>query len=261
MKDPETLPELYREQELLGELPDDPAIRERLAANPAGSAQRTALEASDREILERYPAELMTRRIENRLAQKRAPAAGPTVWRLAWMSLPSAALLLVVLWLFEVQPPVEGPNSVPGGSPEIVRIKGETRLVINRQRGETAEVLVDGSWVADGDVLQLSYFSESATHGVILSVDGRGKVSLHFPDSPSGSTQIAVRKLVRLNFAYELDDAPDFERFYFVASAAPLDPARLIQAAERLGKSRCTALELGSGDEQVQVLLRKRAGR
>ena len=56
-------------------------------------------------------------------------------------------------------------------------------------------------------------------YGVILSIDGNGSVTRHFPES--GWTAVKMKHSgseIPLDFSYELDDAPDFECFILVAS-------------------------------------------
>ena len=44
--------------------------------------------------------------------------------------------------------------------------------------------------VRPGDVLQLSFVSGGRSHGAVLSIDGRGSVTLHAPESPTGAMQL-----------------------------------------------------------------------
>src|SRR5262249_16204658 len=60
-------------------------------------------------------------------------------------------------------------------------------------------------------------------YGVIASVDGAGAVTLHFPfseDAPPQATAVA-RDTTTLPHAYALDDAPRFERFFFLIANHP----------------------------------------
>ncbi len=68
-----------------------------------------------------------------------------------------------------------------------------------------------------------------------------------------------------LGFAYELDAAPDFERFFFVTSSKPFALDGLQKEAERLAAERGTArtepLRAAKGLETASVLLVKEARR
>jgi hypothetical protein len=63
---------------------------------------------------------------------------------------------------------------------------------------------------------------------------------------------------VSLASAFELDDAPAFERFFFVTSPEPFAVAVVTEAAARLGPSGAGGrLELPPSLEQSTLLLRK----
>ncbi|MEZ4473614.1 MAG: hypothetical protein R3F60_23055 [bacterium] len=60
-------------------------------------------------------------------------------------------------------------------------------------------------------------------------------VTLHFPDTASADTALpAGQQLVTLPHAYQLDDAPRFERFFFVTAHHPLDVGELLAEARQL---------------------------
>ena len=125
----------------------------------------------------------------------------------------------------------------------------------------TSERLETGDQADEGDLLQLSYLAAGRSHGVILSIDGRGAVTLHWPDRRGGATALVPSGEVRLDHAYELDDAPGFERFFLVTGADALDVNAILDAAEDLAadadRARDGALALAEGLEQRSVLLLK----
>jgi hypothetical protein len=62
---------------------------------------------------------------------------------------------------------------------------------------------------------------------LIASIDGAGVVTLHYPanaDAPALATALA-QKPTSLPQAYVLDDAPQFERFFFITSEDPIEVA------------------------------------
>jgi hypothetical protein len=108
----------------------------------------------------------------------------------------------------------------------------EPYLVIHRRAGDRAERLEPGAEVRAGDVLQVSYVSLGRPYGVIFSIDGRGAVTLHHPaSSEAEASLIDLDRAVPLANAYELDDAPEFERFYLVTSMAPIDTGEILDRA------------------------------
>lgn len=122
-----------------------------------------------------------------------------------------------------------GPGEEPGAGD---RLKGATpHLLALVVRGARAERLADGAVVAPGDAVQLAYAAAGMTHGVIVSVDGRGEVTLHWPESPREPARLEPASQVVLPHAFQLDDAPGFERFILVAAREPVDVARVMEAA------------------------------
>jgi hypothetical protein len=84
-------------------------------------------------------------------------------------------------------------------------------------------------------------------------------VTLHHPESPRGETTLSSGGAIPLAQAYELDDAPRFERFFFV-SGEGVDVGRVSQALVTLGRSQTpetSQLKLPEGWHQVSLFLRK----
>ena len=260
------VPALQLERLALGELPEGERAAILARLGDRGEAELAALRASNAEILAEHPAGRVAAEVRRRAALRRAPAR-----RAVWYGLPAvaaAAVVIVVLWpegqvAIPVDPVGEasgGPVFVPG-EPGETRIKGLVpRLVLHRQVGDEAEPLQEPAQAGPQDVLQVSYVAAGAAHGAIASLDGRGVVTLHFPADPSGSTALAQQGAVRLAQAYELDDAPAFERFVFVTAAAPLDPARVQEALRALAGAPDAAtrpLALPEGWREHSFLVRK----
>lgn len=136
-------------------------------------------------------------------------------------------------------------------------------LVIHRKQGPEVRRLRGGATTHPGDIVQVSYVAAGNHHGVVLSVDGAGAVTLHHPLRPRDSTAVRPRGEHPLAHAFQLDDAPGFERFFFVTSAqAPIDVEVVLAAAERLTLSSplsqtSAALDLPPSLQQRSLLLRK----
>ncbi|HEY6179409.1 MAG TPA: hypothetical protein VIX73_33370, partial [Kofleriaceae bacterium] len=151
------------------------------------------------------------------------------------------------------------PPATPQG--ESTRAKGPPRLLAFRHAGEQAERLDQDAIVRAGDVIQLRYKAEGQSYGVIASVDGAGVVTLHYPlreDAPPQAT--AVTETAALPNAYSLDDAPRFERFFFVTASGPIDVQRTLAALRALGQrddSATAVLDLPAGMRQWSLRLRK----
>jgi hypothetical protein len=169
----------------------------------------------------------------------------------------------------DVRPPEIGPDPTTG--PDGIRIKGQqAHLVIHRREVAGAVRLGPDSVTHEGDLLQVGYVAAGHRHGVIVSIDGGGAVTLHWPDAADESSALqqarsaegtAQGEVVALEHAYELDDAPAFERFVFVTADKPIDAAMVVDAAERVADSpkraRTKRLVLPKSWQQSSILLRK----
>ncbi|NTX07976.1 MULTISPECIES: ActD protein [unclassified Myxococcus] len=237
-------PDWLLERIALGELPSDAlaAARAKLEQESHGAARLARLESDSRETLARHPPESVSREVARRLrtAQLQANAA-PQPERQGWhgwsLSMPVAASL-VLLFLSAQQDVVESPSLLPVRVEllETVGIKGDARLLVYRQDAGAPELLSDHTPARTGDLLQLSYISGGHRHGVVVSVDGRGAVTLHHPTTLVGPTKLQSGDAVSLTHSYELDDAPGFERFFLVTSDSPLDVGSVLEAARLLAR-------------------------
>jgi anti-sigma factor RsiW len=259
MTSPRRTPDWLLERIALGELPPEElaAARARLAEEPGGPERLAALEADSRATLERLPPQAVAREVAARASRKEAPRPSP--WRLApaWGLVPALAAVA----LFMVARPSE--HTAGGVAPvEETRIKGlKPRLVVHRQAAGGSEPLTDGAVAAAGDVVQLSYVAAGRTHGVILSVDGRGAVTLHAPDTGDAPAALQPSGTHRLPGAYELDDAPHFERFFFITADSGFDLEPVVASARALAErpdARTAPLSLPEGLTEVSFTLEKR---
>ncbi|RKG90909.1 ActD-like protein [Corallococcus sp. CA053C] len=289
MTSPHHTPDWLLERIALGELPPDElaAARARLAQEPDGPSRLAALEADSRAILARLPPQAVAREVMARAARPEAAVAGAHVVaaptraeasppRPSWRFLPVlvpvlAAAALVVLVRPSTSSDVREAPAAWGTTPGILeptRSKGlQPRLDVHRQSAARSERLTDGAHAQAGDVVQLSYASAGKPHGVLLSVDGRGAVTQHLP-SPGESGQepghlsaVLERSGTHLlPRAYELDDAPGFERFFLVTADAPFALDGVLSAARVLAASpdaRTAPLRLPPELGQTSFLLEK----
>ncbi len=222
--------------------------------DPASQRRLEELRSSNRDILERYPSRVVAAEVARRREEARPARRTPWVFGLATAATAAAALVFFLR--------AEGPNPspMPGTDVEITRSKGVApHLVVKRKKAQGAERLADGAEVTAGDVIQLEYVAGDALFGAILSIDGRGTVTQHMP--ADGPPNQALQGHKALSFAYELDDAPDFERFVFVTSRAALDGDAIMKSVRAVaadpGRRSNASLSLPAGVEQSWFLLRK----
>jgi hypothetical protein len=260
------VPHLILERYRLGELPraEVEALERRLRDDAGLRAQLQALERSDAEIRRRYPPAWLAQRVRLRLA---APASkGPHPWpafvRRWAVPLAAAAAATVLLVL---APRLVGPPwGTPAVRPPFVadsgdRIKGlQPALRIFRKTADGSETLADGDRVEAGDLVRVGYRAAGRGFGVIVSIDGRGSVTVHLPVHGDRAAALAGGDTVLLDHAYQLDDAPRFERFHFVTAQTPFAAATVVDAARRAATTAgASELPLAASFEQASFLLRK----
>jgi hypothetical protein len=128
--------------------------------------------------------------------------------------------------------------------------------------------LSDGSAAVAGDVLQIKYSAGRGTFGAIVSLDGRGTITWHLPSTESGGP-IGARSPrleeggVILPAAYELDNAPYFERFFLVTSDTEFNLDAVATALRDLsvsGRAEAGILSLPAGLACKAFLVHKTGG-
>ena len=235
----------------LGELPPTQAdaVRALVERDREVAGQIEEIERSNAELQHQYPPDWFGRVVRARAAE---PVARPR--RALWL----VPALVAALAAVAVIPTGPGPSERGAQVEDGVREKGPARLRVFRQRADgEPEVLADGDAAATGDVLQLGYAAGGARYGAVLSVDGRGTVTVHL-DERGRAAALTPGGTIPLSRAYELDDAPEFERFFLVTSAAPFDVAPVREAAKGLGSRASTAaLPLPRGLSETSLLIRK----
>ncbi len=232
---------LQLEKYLLGALPEAErkALEARLAADPALARKVEQMRSQDRAFAARFPAETVVPEIEAAAhpAPQSQPHADPAprTKAQAWSKPPSewrnlialpfpingrgaiafALILLCALPLMLWKVPIDNQGE---------RLKGkqaELRLYRNASAGP--ERVASGSNAAAGDVFQVEFHPGTFAYGAIVSVDGNGSVTLHWPARPEGATAWSALPEHRLPSAFQLDDSPRFERFHLLLSREPID--------------------------------------
>lgn len=254
------LPDWLVERAALDEVPG--ASRDRLAAADAAElAERVAVvHANNQAELAAYPPGPALEQIRARVASEAARRRARRRWTMVGMAgvASVAAMTAIVL----VAGRVATGDSGPVDDPEITRVKGTTRLLAFRQAGDHADALVEDDLVHEGDLIQLRYHAGGKKYGVIASIDGGGEITLHYPgaeDAPPDDTALST-KPTPLAHAYALDNAPRFERFFFITSDQPIELAPCMSALRSLaerGDAASASLELPSGLHQWSLRLRK----
>ena len=224
-------PEWLLERIALGELPeaDLATAKAQLLAEPDGAARLQALQQSDQALQQDYPVRQMVAGIRER---QRVHSQSRPLWARPWALALAAPVAAFGLLLWVALPSQE--------DVEITREKGsQTHLNVYRQAQAGTQRLLDGDLAAAGDVLQLRYQASHARFGAIYSVDGRGAWTRHWPSaSVASSTALRLTQTgeIALPQAYELDDAPDFERFFLLSGDEDFELSAALAALKTWAK-------------------------
>lgn len=215
------------------------------------SAALNKLHNSNREILATLPVEVITPNIELRLKERAQvrPLRGRSRYALAAVA---ASLVLFFTWKNRQSEYSEGDILLKGSVPHIT---------VYRKLASGYEHLKTGVVAHRGETMQLRYFAAGYPYGTILSIDGSGKVTQHLPAEAKDSEALKQQGEVALPFAYELDDAPMFERFVFVVSHKPFSIQPLSASLHSLylqGNTETGALQLPPDSIQYSFVIRKK---
>ena len=219
---------------------------------------------SDRDFKNKFPADLIIPKIIDRYHEQTNGGESKIlrsrkVSRKWFFAAP--ALAVVLLLAIIMRPPKEPVQS--SVIQEDIILKGQQnidfskpQLIIHRKKNSDVEVLQNGARGRAGDLLQLAYVAAKQSYGVILSIDGNGKVTLHYPLEKNNPTSLTEEKYY-LPEAIELDNAPQFERFFFITSNSNLNVETIMQVARKLAddpiKAKKEKLDLPEGFKQVSI--------
>ena len=185
-------------------------------------ARIASLKKSDEEILSQYPSEKMIPELIMKANKKNKNKI------IFYFPMVAAAVLLVAFIPFytpDIASLWQSPatTEIQEYSENGTRIKGlSLSLEVWKKTGDSAEKLVDKGYAKAGNELQLRYSVPTKCYGIIFSLDGNGKVTALLADQNS-SVAIDAGKISLLPYAYKLDDAPHFEKFFLVISSESFD--------------------------------------
>ena len=233
--------ELYH----LGELPP---VWEKDLEQESLQADLKKLEDSDRAILEKYKPGDMARQIRDRMEpspreeNNENPFKKPTGGSRMTFLIPAAAMILFGLLL----PTMIIRNSSMGDGQEITRMKGMEvpQLKVYRKLETESEKLIENSSASESDLIQLGYRVSNRLYGIIISIDGRGVVTRHFPEEEDAAVQLKTGGEQLLPFSYELDDAPGFETFYLITSEEPFSAEKIVDTVAGVARENEILLDI-----------------
>lgn len=99
-----------------------------------------------------------------------------------------------------------------------IRIKGlPSRFEVWKKAGDSAIQMQDRDSVIAGDELQIRYTVAEKCFGLLFSMDGNGFVTIHIGQD-NNAVELAPQGIKFLPTAYKLDNAPYFEKFFFLTA-------------------------------------------
>jgi len=247
------VPDVLLEQYRLRELPHREAdrIAELIHQDPTLRERLDALDRSDEALRRDGAIDAIAGRVRNHI--DRQGHGSQTVRRRSASYWIVPALAAVTIAIAVVARTLSPPPMDAGTE----RIKGlHPALALYRRTADGSETLADGAVARRGDLVRVGYRAAGRAYGVIFSVDGRGAVTMHLPPTGDRAVPLAHEPTVLLDQAYELDDAPQLERFYFVTGRTAFDVAPIVNAARR---DPSPALALSRELEQSSFSLQKEA--
>jgi hypothetical protein len=260
------IPDILLERYRLKELPPDETARleDRLRHDEPLRRRLEALDRSDEEIRQSGVLDRLGEHVpRSRPVRRRLMPFGPVPAAIA------VATVVALMAALTTKVPMQRTDAVDRAdradrADRDDRIKGglTPSLAIYRRTPEGSETLADGAVAHPGDLLRVGYRAAGKHYGVILSIDGRGSVTVHLPPQADRAAALKGDGMVLLDQAYELDDAPQWERFYFVTSDTPFAVAPIVEAVRAATADRRrppSALALPDGLDQVTFSVQKEA--
>lgn len=213
------------ERYLLGDLPEGEmqALREREACDEIFAARVREM----REQGERFLAENPFSAIEDKLENaERSEILPNRSFNTLWLKV--AAALVIALGVFSAVVLNRNVATYEGSGTSMevaladtddgTRIKGmSASLEVWKKTGDSAVQMVNLGDAFEGDEIQLRYRVPQKCFGMLFSMDGNGTITMHIGEGDK-AIELEPGKMTTLPFAYKLDNAPKFEKFFLLTS-------------------------------------------
>lgn len=224
------IPDLMLEQYMLNELSecDKKSIDDQLVYNSELKQQLETLADSNRTFYNSHPIDWFIKKTFPKQEKEH------NFWSfLAWkpVLVPALCTLLIVPLLLITMKTMYGHSDTR-------RAKGDIDILnVYRKTTLGSELLIDGATVRQKDLVQLEYIvSDSNLYGMIVSIDGNSSITVHL-GTDDGVSVVLEHKKRLLNFSYEFDAAPSFEKFFFITSQNSFSLNEIINKCKRMEKS------------------------
>ena len=237
------IPDWKLERYLTGDLPESEMreIREMEATDEIFAGRVKMLREDNRAILKKMPFEWLSEKMEGRGASLNSASlngAGNVVnFKFVKLAAAAALVLAVVSVALFSQREIVPVQSTDGdrvmdvamadaaftgdnafGDASDTRIKGlDARMEVWKKTGDSAVQMSNLDEAREGDEIQLRYAVPEKCYGMLLSLDGNGTITMHMGEG-NNAIELAPGKMTTLPFAYKLDNAPKFEKFFLLTS-------------------------------------------
>ena len=225
------IPDWKLEKYLTGDLPAEEMreIREMEATDEIFANRVKMLREDNAAILKKLPFEKLSEKIAMMPGRSNA-GAGNTVrvnFKLVKLAAAAALVLAVVTVALFSQRSLSEQNTqlmevamvdASGAGDDGVRIKGmDARMEVWKKTGDSAVQMENLGEAREGDEIQLRYAVAEKCFGLLFSMDGNGTITMHM-GRDNRAVELEPGKMTTLPFAYKLDNAPKFEKFFFLTS-------------------------------------------
>ena len=223
------IPDWKLEKYLTGDLPAEEMreIREMEATDEIFAGRVKMLREDNAAILKRLPFEKLSEKIAMMPGRSNA-GAGNTVrvnFKLVKLAAAAALVLAVVTVALFSQRSLSEQNTqlmevamADVSGDDGVRIKGlSARMEVWKKTGDSAVQMENLGEAREGDEIQLRYAVAEKCFGLLFSMDGNGTITMHMGHE-NRAVELEPGKMTTLPFAYKLDNAPKFEKFFFLTS-------------------------------------------
>lgn len=259
----QNIPDLYLEQFVFNELSQSKRdeIAELLKDDKTLAKRIENIRVSNTKFNEKNTLSLSISRIEIKEQESKIKQT-PQLAQWQYASISSVFLIILLFTIpQENDISIKHINNTINESNDTIRLKGITpELHIFRKTIDNIELISSQQDVKENDILQIRYQGAGYQYGIIFSIDGAGELTLHYPNSASDNTDIEPQGDIALPFAYQLNNAPEFERFFLVTSNKKLNIQDIITQGKSIASHKdrnIATLDLSNNYYQTSILLSK----
>lgn len=224
------IPDWKLERYLTGDLPESDMreIRDMEAADEIFANRVKMLREDGKAILRKLPYDRLAERLDSIPSRDTYGNGKPYGFAIVKLAAAAALVLAVVTVALFSQRSIsqEGASQVmevamvdaSGAGDEGLRIKGlSARMEVWKKTGDSAVQMENLGEAREGDEIQLRYAVAEKCFGLLFSMDGNGTITMHMGHE-NRAVELEPGKMTTLPFAYKLDNAPKFEKFFFLTS-------------------------------------------